>query len=103
MSLITKTPMSSGPNARPTVPPALNTPTARPFGNWPLTLAAARAMLVPEGWKAADPRPPISSSPNNSQIEWVTPIRLSSVDEATTPRAPTIRLPSLSASAPKNG
>jgi hypothetical protein len=80
------------------MPPAVKSPTPRVA-----FVACEPAIVVPTGWRAADPSPPITSSIKTIQSSEATPIRLRNADAMRTPTDPINRKPTSSPSAPKTG
>jgi hypothetical protein len=80
------------------MPPAVKRPIPRVA-----FVACEPAIVVPIGWRAADPSPPITSKTKTTQSSEATPIRLKNVDAIKTPTHPISRNPTSSPSAPKTG
>ena len=81
------------------MPPAVKNPTP----SVRLRTAGPPAIVVPTGWSAAEPIPPITSSAKTTQSWGATPIRLRKIEAKTTPSAPIVRRPTSSASEPNRG
>jgi hypothetical protein len=81
------------------MPPAVKKPTPKVR----LRTVGPPAIVVPTGWSAADPIPPMTSNAKTSQSSGATPIRLKKIAAKTTPSAPIVRNPTSSASEPNSG
>jgi hypothetical protein len=90
--------MTTGPSAKPTMPPAVKRPMPRVA-----FFACEPAIVVPIGCRAADPSPSTTSNTKTSQSSEATPIRLKNVDAIKTPTHPINRNPDVLAERTEDG
>lgn len=90
---------TTGPTAKPAMPPVVNRPTANPG----LGEEGLPTMLVATGCRAAEPMPPTTSSSSVTATLPATAMRLSATAATAMPAAATRRIPIRSATAPSAG